>query len=114
MATTPTANTHQCLKNGNKAGQMQWHLTSTDMNKPRMKKERCKMIEERTFYHDDNGLLTQAQIRIFTVGTKNFVEIEVEDDGTNAPLWLNFDSETAKAFARDILRKVEQIERDQE
>jgi len=72
------------------------------------------MIEERTFYHDDNDHLTQAQIRIFSVGSKNFVEIEIEDDGTNAPLWLNFDSDTAKAFAKDILRKVEQIEKEEE
>ena len=44
MATTPTANTHHNFRNGNKDGQMQWHLTSTDTNKTRMEKERCKML----------------------------------------------------------------------
>lgn len=108
MVTTPTVNTHQCLKNGNAAGLTQWHLTSTGTNS-NGQKERCKMIEELVIYHDDNGHGTRAELQIH----KTFVEICITD-AANDCLVIQFDDLTAKAFARDILRKVEQIERDQE
>ena len=67
------------------------------------------MIEEVTIYHDDNGHGTRAELAIH----KTFVEICIHDD-TSAPVVIQFDAETAKAFAREILRKVEQIEKDNE
>ena len=67
------------------------------------------MIEEVVIYHDDNGHGTRAEIQIH----KTFVEICIHDD-TSAPVVIQFDAETAKAFAREILRKVEQIEKDNE
>jgi hypothetical protein len=67
------------------------------------------MIEEVVIYHDDNGHGTRAELQIH----KNFVEICIHDD-TSAPVVIQFDDLTAKAFAREILRKVEQIELDQE
>ena len=84
-------------------------LTSTDMNN-NGQKERCKMIEEVTIYHDDNGHGTRAELAIH----KTFVEIAIYDGGSGEPVVIQFDAETAKAFAREILRKVEQIEKDQE
>ena len=73
-------------------------------------KERFKMIEELVIYHDDNGHGTRAEIQIY----KTFVEIAIYDGGSGEPVVIQFDDVTAKAFAREILRKVEQIERDQE
>jgi hypothetical protein len=67
------------------------------------------MIEEVVIYHDDNGHGTRAEIQIH----KNFVEICINDDST-ASVVIQFDAETAQYFANDILRKVEQIERDNE
>ena len=67
------------------------------------------MIEEVTIYHDDNGHSTRAELQIH----KTFVEICINDDST-ASVVIQFDDVTAKAFAREILRKVEQIEKDQE
>ena len=67
------------------------------------------MIEELVIYHDDNSQGTRAELQIH----KTFVEICINDD-TSAPAVIQFDAETAKAFAREILRKVEQIEKDQE
>ena len=67
------------------------------------------MIEELVIYHDDNGHGTRAELAIH----KTFVEICIHDD-TSAPVVIQFDAETAQYFANDILRKVEQIERDQE
>lgn len=67
------------------------------------------MIEELVIYHDDNGHGTRAEVQIH----KTFVEICINDDST-ASVVIQFDDVTAKAFAREILRKVEQIEKDQE
>ena len=67
------------------------------------------MIEELVIYHDDNGYGTRAELQIH----KKFVEICINDD-RNAPVVIQFDAETAYMFAKDILRKVEQIEKDQE
>lgn len=67
------------------------------------------MIEEVVIYHDDNGHGTRAEIQIH----KTFVEICINDDST-ASVVIQFDAETGKAFAREILRKVDQIELDQE
>jgi len=67
------------------------------------------MIEEVVIYHDDNGHGTRAEIQIH----KNFVEICIDDDST-ASVVIQFDAETAQYFANDILRKVEQIEREEE
>lgn len=67
------------------------------------------MIEELVIYHDDNGHGTRAELQIH----KTFVEICINDDST-ASVVIQFDAETAKAFANDILRKVEQIEKDNE
>ena len=72
-------------------------------------KERFKMIEELVIYHDDNSQGTRAELAIH----KKFVEICINDD-TSAPVIIQFDAETAQYFANDILRKVEQIERDNE
>ena len=107
MATTPTANTHQCLKNGNKAGQMQWHLTSTDMNS-NGQKERCKMIEEKTIYHDDQGIDAAIELGIVS----DFVEVTV-NHGEKETV-VRFDMYTAIAFAKEILRKCDEIEKNQE
>ena len=68
------------------------------------------MIEEVVIYHDDNGHGTRAELAIH----KTFVEIAIYDGGSGEPVVIQFDDVTAKAFARDILRKVEQIEKDQE
>lgn len=67
------------------------------------------MIEEVVIYHDDNGHGTRAEIQIH----KTFVEICI-NDADNECLVIQFDDLTAKAFARDILRKVDQIELDNE
>ena len=67
------------------------------------------MIEEVTIYHDDNGHGTQAEIQIH----KTFVEICINDD-SSAPIIIQFDTDTAESFAKDILRKLCQIEKDQE
>jgi hypothetical protein len=67
------------------------------------------MIEEVVIYHDDNGHGTRAEIQIH----KTFVEICINDDST-ASVVIQFDAETAYMFAKDILRKVEQIEKDNE
>ena len=74
-----------------------------------MQKERCKMIEEVVIYHDDNGHGTRAELAIH----KTFVEICINDDST-ASVVIQFDAETGKAFAREILRKVEEIEKEEE
>lgn len=67
------------------------------------------MIEELVIYHDDNGHGTRAEMQIH----KNFVEICITD-ADNECLVIQFDDLTAKAFAREILRKVDQIEKDNE
>lgn len=67
------------------------------------------MIEEVVIYHDDNSQGTRAELAIH----KTFVEICIHDD-TSAPVVIQFDDVTAKAFAREILRKVDQIELDNE
>lgn len=66
------------------------------------------MVEELVIYHDDNGHGTQAEVAIH----KTFVEICIVEN--EQPIVIQFDSDTAKAFAREILRKVDQIEKDQE
>lgn len=83
-------------------------MTSTDTNN-NGQKERFKMIEELVIYHDDNGHGTRAEIQIH----KTFVEICITDE-KNECLVIQFDDLTAKAFAREILRKVDQIELDNE
>lgn len=73
------------------------------------------MIEELVIYHDDNNGGTHAELGTCrnSSNNKQYVEIHIKNDvGVN--LWLNFDSDTAKAFANDILRKVEQIEKEEE
>lgn len=67
------------------------------------------MIEEVTIYHDDNGHGTRAELQIH----KTFVEICINDDSTTSVV-IQFDAETAYMFAKDILRKVEQIEKEEE
>lgn len=67
------------------------------------------MIEEVTIYHDDNGHGTRAEIQIH----KNFVEICINDDSSVAII-IQFDTDTAESFAKDILRKLCQIEKDLE
>ena len=67
------------------------------------------MIEELVIYHDDNGHGTRAEVQIH----KTFVEICINDD-SNAPVIIQFDTDTAQYFAHDILRKVEQIEKEEE
>ena len=68
------------------------------------------MIEEVVIYHDDNSQGTRAELAIH----KTFVEIAIYDGGSGEPVVIQFDAETAYMFAKDILRKVEQIERDNE
>ena len=67
------------------------------------------MIEEVTIYHDDNGHGTRAELAIH----KTFVEICINDDST-ASIIIQFDTDTAQSFAKDILRKVCQIEKEEE
>lgn len=67
------------------------------------------MIEELVIYHDDNGHGTRAELQIH----KTFVEICINDDCI-APVVIHFDAETAYMFAKDILRKVEQIQKEEE
>ena len=67
------------------------------------------MIEEVVIYHDDNGHGTRAELAIH----KTFVEICINDD-SSAPIIIQFDTDTAESFAKDILRKLCQIEKDQE
>ena len=67
------------------------------------------MVEELVIYHDDNGHGTQAEVQIH----KTFVEICISDDKNDAVV-IQFDTDTAQSFAKDILRKVEQIEKDNE
>lgn len=67
------------------------------------------MVEELVIYHDDNGHGTQAEVQIH----KKFVEICISDDKNDAVV-IQFDTETANYFAQDILRKVEQIEKEEE
>jgi len=67
------------------------------------------MIEELVIYHDDNGHGTRAELLIH----KKFVEICITDD-SNASVIIQFNTETAQYFAHDILRKVEQIEKEEE
>ena len=67
------------------------------------------MIEELVIYHDDNGHGTRAEVQIH----KTFVEICINDDKNDAVV-IQFDTDTAQSFAKDILRKVCQIEKEEE
>lgn len=67
------------------------------------------MIEELVIYHDDNSQGTRAELAIH----KTFVEICINDD-SSAPVIIQFDTDTAQSFAKDILRKVCQIEKEEE
>lgn len=67
------------------------------------------MIEELVIYHDDNGHGTRAELQIH----KKFVEICINDDSSD-PVIIQFDTDTAHSFAKDILRKVCQIEKEEE
>lgn len=78
-------------------------------------KERCKMIEERVIYHDDNSQGTHAEINIIRNSANNtkYIDIHIQNESETG-IWLHFDTETAYMFAKDILRKVEQIEKEEE
>ena len=63
------------------------------------------MIEEKTIYHDDDGFDVVIQLDIVT----DFVQVTVNHEEKG--IVVRFDRDTAWAFAKEILRKCEEIER---
>jgi len=73
-----------------------------------MRKGRCKMVEEKTIYHDDQGIDAAIELNIVS----DFVEVTV-NHGEKETV-VRFDMYTASAFAKEILRKCDEIEKNQE
>ena len=66
------------------------------------------MIEEKTIYHDDEGIDASIQLDIVS----DFVQVTV-NHGEKETV-VRFDMDTASAFAKEILRKCDEIEKNQE
>ena len=66
------------------------------------------MIEEKTIYHDDQGIDANIQLEI----VNDLVEVSVYHGEKETV--VRFDRDTAWYFAKDILRKCELIEKNQE
>jgi len=66
------------------------------------------MIEERTIYYDDNGIEACIQSSI----CQRFVQVTMNHG--EKEMVIRLDTDTAKAFAREILRYSYQIEKEEE
>ena len=66
------------------------------------------MIKEKTIYHDDQGIDANIELAI----VEDLVELSVYHGEKETV--VRFDHDTAWAFAKEILRKCDEIERNQE